>query len=122
MTYVVAMENATSTSPPYVKQGSQSLVVSTTWNTLFFWGDKPEGERREAGVDFAIKKDIVTKLAEMPRPVNERITTMKLPLSQDNFATIISVYAPTMTNPYEHKDAFFNQLAGVVSHQRVAVR
>ena len=28
----------------------------------FFWSGKPRGERREAGVDFAIKKDIVTKL------------------------------------------------------------
>ena len=37
-TALVALElakiNKTSTSPPYVKQGSQSLVVSTTWNTL----------------------------------------------------------------------------------------
>ena len=32
----------------------------------FFWISKPEGERREAGVGFAIKKDIVTKLTEMP--------------------------------------------------------
>ena len=57
----------------------------------FFWSGKPEGERREAGVGFAIKKDIVTKLTEMPRPVSDRIMTMRLPLSKDNFATIISV-------------------------------
>ena len=50
----------------------------------FFWGGKPEGERREAGVGFAIKKDIVTKLTEMPRPVSDRIMTMRLPLSKDN--------------------------------------
>ena len=31
----------------------------------FFWSGKPEGERREAGVGFAIKKDIITKLTEM---------------------------------------------------------
>ena len=72
----------------------------------FFWSGKPEGERREAGVGFAIKKDIITKLTEMPRPVSDRIMTMRLPLSKDNFATIISVYAPTMTNPDENKEAF----------------
>ena len=71
----------------------------------FFWSGKPEGERREAGVGFAIKKDIITKLTEMPRPVSDRIMTMRLPLSKDTFATMISVYAPTMTNPDENKEA-----------------
>ena len=64
---------------------------------------------------FAVKRDIVTKLTEMPRPVSDRIMTMRLPLSKDNFATIISVYAPTMTNPDENKEAFYNQLASVLS-------
>ena len=43
----------------------------------FFWSGKPEGERKEAGVGFAIKKDIVTKLTEMPRPVSDSIMTMR---------------------------------------------
>ena len=81
----------------------------------FFWSGKPEGERRETGVGFAIKKDIVTTLTEMPRPVSDRIMTMILPLSKEYFATIISVYAPTMTNPDENKEAFYNQLASVLS-------
>ena len=72
----------------------------------FFCRGKPEGERLEAGVVFAINKDIVTKLTEMPRPVSDRIRTMRLPLSKDNFATIISVYSPT--NPDENKEAFYN--------------
>jgi hypothetical protein len=72
----------------------------------FFWSGKPEGERREAGVGFAIKKDIVTKLTELPWPVSDRIMTMKLPLSKANFATITSVYAQTMMNPYDKKEAF----------------
>ena len=81
----------------------------------FFWSGKPEGERREARVGFAIKKDIVTKLTEMTRPVSDRIMTMRLPLNKKNVATIISVYAPTMTNPDENKEAFYNQLASVLS-------
>ena len=64
---------------------------------------------------FAIKKDNVTKLTAMPRPVSDRIMTMRLPLCKDNLATIISVYAPTMTNPDENKEAFFNQLVSVLS-------
>ena len=82
----------------------------------FFWGGKPKREIREAGVSFAIKKDIVTKLTEIPRPVSDRTMTMRLPLSKEvNFATITSVYAPTMTNPDENKEAFYNQLASVLS-------
>ncbi|KAK2168419.1 hypothetical protein NP493_1225g00007 [Ridgeia piscesae] len=68
----------------------------------FFWSGKPERERTEAGVGFAVKKDIVTKLTEMPRPVSDRIMMLSLPLSKDKLATIISVYAPTMTNPGEN--------------------
>ena len=64
---------------------------------------------------FAIKQDIVIKLAEMPRPVSDIIITTRLPLSKDNFTIIISVYAPTMTNPNENKEAFYNQLASVFS-------
>ena len=62
-----------------------------------------------------LKKDIVTKRTELQRPVSDRIMTMRLPLSKDNVATITSVYAPTMTNPDENKEAFYNQLASVLS-------
>ncbi|KAK2156801.1 hypothetical protein NP493_1939g00013 [Ridgeia piscesae] len=51
----------------------------------------------------------------MPQPVSDRIMTIRLPLSKDNFATSISVYAPTMTNPDENKEAVYNQLASVLS-------
>ncbi|KAK2187215.1 hypothetical protein NP493_175g03012 [Ridgeia piscesae] len=46
----------------------------------------------------------------MPRPVSNRIMMMRLPLSKNNFATIISV-----TNPDENKEDFYNQLASVLS-------
>ena len=79
----------------------------------YFWSGKLDGERMESGVDFAIKKDIVTKLTEMLRPVSDRIVTMRLPLSKDNLATIISVFATTMINPDENKEVFYNQMASV---------
>ena len=39
----------------------------------FYWSGKPTCERRDAGVGFAIKRDIVAKLTEMPHPVSDRI-------------------------------------------------
>ena len=80
----------------------------------FFWSGKPKGERREAGVGFAIKKDMVSALTEMPRPISDRIMTMRLPLMKDNYATIVNVYAPTMANPDENKEAFYNELANTL--------
>ena len=38
-----------------------------------YWSGKPNGERREAGVGFAIKRDIVAKLTEMPHPADRRL-------------------------------------------------
>ena len=76
----------------------------------FFWSGKPYGERREAGVGFAIRREIVGKLTEKPKLVNERIMTMRIPLAKNGNATLISVYAPTMTNPDEAKENFYNQL------------
>jgi hypothetical protein len=79
-------------------------------NYSFFWSGKPDGERREAGVGFAIRREIVANLTEMPKPVTDRIMTMRIPLAKDGNATLISVYAPTMTNPDEAKENFYNQL------------
>ena len=64
-----------------------------------YWNGKPNGERRAAGVGFAIKRDIVAKLTETPHPVSDRIMTMRIPLTKDRNATIVSAYAPTMANP-----------------------
>ena len=39
---------------------------------------------------------------------------MRLPLSGSNYVTLVSVYAPTMTNPDEAKDIFYQQLDEVI--------
>ena len=79
-----------------------------------YWSDKPNGERREAGVGFEIKKDIVEKLTEMLHPVSDRIMTMRIPLTKDRNTTIVSAYATTMANPEENKETFYSQLKGTL--------
>ena len=41
--------------------------------------------------------------------------TLRLPLSGKRHATIVSAYAPTMTNPDEIKDKFYDDLDSVIS-------
>ncbi|VDL91702.1 unnamed protein product [Schistocephalus solidus] len=59
-----------------------------------FWSGRPKAERRDAGVAFAIRKDIVGHLPCLPQGINDRLMSLHLPLRGDQFATIISTYAP----------------------------
>ena len=77
--------------------GSQSLVVSTTLNTLTSGVANPK-EKKEAEWLW-YQKGYRHKADRNATPASDRIITMRLPLSKDNFATIISGYATTMTNP-----------------------
>ena len=56
-----------------------------------FWSGKPEGEVREHGVAIAMKNCLISKLSEDPKPVNERMITLRLPLTQNRYCTVISV-------------------------------
>ncbi|XP_068720611.1 uncharacterized protein [Montipora capricornis] len=49
-------------------------------------------------------------LDEEPVPINDRIMTMRLPLQRKMYATLISVYATTMTNTEEVKEEFYSDL------------
>ena len=81
----------------------------------FFWSGRSSNERREAGVGFAVKSTLVKKLSGLPKGINDRLMTMKLPLYQGKKElTIISAYAPTMTNPDEVKNKFYEELNSVI--------
>ena len=65
----------------------------------YFWSGRSSDERREAGVGFAIKDHLVKKLDSIPEGLNDRLMKLKFPLSRKRSATLISAYAPTMSNP-----------------------
>ena len=46
----------------------------------FFWSGRKSGERREAGVGFAIKNQLVKKLDDLLEGLNDRLMKLKLPL------------------------------------------
>ena len=81
----------------------------------FFWSGRGENERREAGVGFAIKSSLVSKLSSLPTAINDRLMSLKLPLAGKKQATLVSVYAPTMTNPDDIKDKFYEDLDSIIT-------
>ena len=81
----------------------------------FFWSGRKTEERREAGVGFVIKSDLVGKITGLPNGINDRLMTLRLPLSGNKHATIVSAYAPTMTKPDEVKDKFYDDLDNIIS-------
>ena len=42
----------------------------------FFWSGRKKEERREAGVGFAIKSHLVSKLSGHPKDINDRLMTL----------------------------------------------
>nr|VZI33592.1 unnamed protein product [Spirometra erinaceieuropaei] len=81
----------------------------------FFWSGRPRAERRDAGVAFAIRNDIVGRLPCLPQGINDRLISIRLPLWGGKFATIISAYAPTMTDPDAVRDKFYEDLHALLA-------
>nr|VZI22782.1 unnamed protein product [Spirometra erinaceieuropaei] len=84
----------------------------------FYWSGRPRTERRDAGVAFAIRNDIVGRLPCLPQGINDRLMSLRLPLRRGGgkFATIISVYAPPMTSPdAAARDKFYEDLHALLA-------
>ena len=76
----------------------------------FFLCGKPEVEDRLHGVGFAIRTSLMKSIPSLPVGINERLMKRCLPLSKSHHLTIISVYAPTLTNSDETKEKFYEDL------------
>lgn len=63
-------------------------------------------------MSFVVKTYLVTKHKILPRSVNDRVMTTRLPLARKRHATIISAYSPTMINPDEVKGVFYSEWRG----------
>ena len=75
-----------------------------------YWSGKAADERSESGVALAIRTELVSKLIEEPKAVSDRMMTLRVPLSDDRWCTVIAVYAPTMTNSLENINQFYHEL------------
>ena len=81
----------------------------------FFWIGSEQDERREAGVRYAIKSNLVNKLVSPARAINDRLMTVRLLLPKKRYATLISAYAFTMTSPNKVKEKFYEDLQAAIA-------
>ena len=73
----------------------------------FYWKGYSQGGQHLHGVGLAIKNTLLPKLTETPVGISERLMTLRIPLEKNRYATLLSVYAPTLTSDSESKDSFF---------------
>lgn len=86
----------------------------------FYWKGLPSTEPRQSGVGFAIRSTMVTKLANLPRSVSDRLMYLRLPLKGNRFVTIVSAYAPTMSNSDVEKERFYSDLDKLISSTMIS--
>ncbi|CAB4039592.1 Hypothetical predicted protein, partial [Paramuricea clavata] len=93
--------------------GTRQLTEPTSGYT-YLWSGLPESEKRLYGVGFAIKTSIVKELENLPTAVNERLMWLRVKINEKRYATIISAYAPTMTNEEVVKEKFYADLDNIL--------
>ena len=92
-----------------------SLQEHSAGYTLF-WSGKPATERRLAGLGFMLRTYIVSKLEDLPTGHSDRIMFMRLPLKNKQYATVFSVYAPTLQAEPAEKDKFYSELRSLLQN------
>ena len=71
---------------------------------MLFTIRQPEGKPRQAGVRFAVKSTLVSKLQEHHK--GPHLLYMKLELSHGHTVVLLSAYVPTMDATDQDKEAF----------------
>ena len=81
----------------------------------FFWKGLDSEQPRIHRVGFAIRNSLLQKLTEQPLGNNERLMTLRIELVKNQYATIISAYAPTLNAEEDAKENFYAKLDDVLS-------
>ena len=63
----------------------------------------------------ALCKTRFADVGEIKEVMNDRLMTLRLPLSSNKHVKFVSVYVPSMSNPGEVKVKFYNELDDVIS-------
>ena len=90
-------------------------MEETTLGYTFFWKGLPPGSHRIHGVGFAVKTSLMRSFSEQQVGLIERLMTWRIPLEKSRYATLFSVYAPTLVSPEVDKDSFYDVLSAELS-------
>ena len=94
------------------RPGAGNIIEKS--HTIFWSGS----DKKEAGVGFAISNDLLNLTDLNPNPINDRISTLRVPLSDNDHLTIVSVYGPTMQRTQEEKEQFYDRLGECIEIAR----
>ncbi|KAG7498742.1 hypothetical protein JOB18_019357 [Solea senegalensis] len=84
-----------------------------------YWSGKGKDESGLSGVGFMIKTSIANKLLNLPVRHSDHCMSLRQPLHEDKFATLISAYAPTHQADTLTKEAFYSELRNLLSKVNV---
>lgn len=86
----------------------------------FFWKGKATDESRIHGLGVAIKNQLISHLSEFPVRISEHLMNIHLVLANNEMATVLSAYAPTLDSQQEVKGDFIRQLRpNTVKHPKL---
>lgn len=86
----------------------------------FYWKGYSTEERRLHGVGFAVKNSLLRSIEDAPVGISARLMKMRIPLTRNRHATVLSCYAPTLGSPEDDKDAFYEQLDSEIQRTSVS--
>ncbi|VDL83056.1 unnamed protein product, partial [Schistocephalus solidus] len=91
------------------------VYIAALSETRFSKHGQLEADRRDAGVAFVIRNDIVGRLLCLPQVINDLLMSLRLPLRGNKFATIISAYAPPIKSSDSVKDEIYEDLHALLA-------
>ena len=91
----------------------ESLTEQGAGYTLY-WSGKAKDDRRLSGVGFMIRNSVIRWLESLPVGHSDRLMSLRLPLQENQYATIISVYAPTLQADPTTKESFYSELRSLL--------
>ena len=89
---------------------TESGCIREETGYTFYWSRKTSTDKSECGVTFSVWNCLLSSMSEDAKPVSDRFITLRFPLVNSRYCTLIAVYAPTVTNCPEKISSFYNEL------------